>query len=102
MQIDNCPEADQRGYPRPVAGYINGDVICDIGSFEVQPGTISLPGDFDDDGAVDAEDYLEFRKTLGKCEGDTGFNSEADYDEDGCVSYRDYRIWYGYYWDYTE
>jgi hypothetical protein len=49
---------------------------------------------------VDVADYQELRKTLGKCEGDTGFNSEADYDFDGCVSYRDYRIWYDMYQDY--
>jgi sugar lactone lactonase YvrE len=66
--------------------------------------TVEIPelGDLNKDGDVDAKDYHEFRKTLGKCEGDTYFNSEADYDEDGCISYRDFRIWYGHYLDYSE
>jgi hypothetical protein len=61
---------------------------------------IPVPGDLTGDAVVDVADYQELRKTLGKCEGDTGFNSEADYDFDGCVSYRDYRIWYDMYQDY--
>ena len=59
-------------------------------------------GDLNGDNKVDENDYQELRKTLGKCEGDSGFNSIADYDEDGCISFRDYRIWYGYYLDYSE
>lgn len=51
-------------------------------------------------GTIDGEDYKELRKIFGKCEGDFGFNAIADYDENGCVSYRDYRIWYyEYYMD---
>jgi hypothetical protein len=98
----NCPETDQRGFSRPVDGDSDGEVICDIGSYEVQADELILPGDLNNDSVVDSADYSEFRKTLGKCDGDTGFNLEADYDEDGCVSYRDYRIWYGYYLDYSE
>ena len=32
----NCPETDQRGYPRPVDGDSDGTIICDIGPYEVQ------------------------------------------------------------------
>ncbi len=34
---DNVLTTDQRGFPRPVAGDGDPDVICDIGAFEVQP-----------------------------------------------------------------
>ena len=56
-----------------------------------------VPGDLNGDGDIDSTDYSLFRSTLGKCSGDAGFIAEADYDEDGCVTYADYRIWYGYY-----
>jgi hypothetical protein len=59
-----------------------------------------IPGDLNGDNKVDEGDFEEFRNVFGKCTGDSGFNSKADCDEDGCVSYRDYRIWYiDYYMD---
>ena len=55
------------------------------------------PGDLDYDGDIDGDDNTLFRSTLGKCADDAGYNPEADYDNDGCVTYADYRIWLGYY-----
>ena len=54
-------------------------------------------GDLDGDCAIDSADYTLFRNTLGKCSGDAAFIADADYDGDGCITYADYRIWYGYY-----
>ena len=48
----NCPETDQRGFPRPVDGDNDGEAICDIGSFEAQ----RCDGDFEPDGDVDGTD----------------------------------------------
>lgn len=56
-----------------------------------------VPGDLDGDGDIDSSDYMVFRSTLGKCAGDAGFIAAADYDGDGCVTYTDYSIWYGYF-----
>ena len=56
-----------------------------------------LLGDLNADDKVDFGDYALLRSMLGKCAGDTGYNSAADFDKDGCISYQDYRIWYGYY-----
>ncbi len=55
------------------------------------------PGDLNHDGKIDMGDYLLFKASLGKCSGQAGFNAEADYDGDGCVTLSDYRIWYGHY-----
>lgn len=52
-------------------------------------------GDIDGDGDCDADDYALFRLCLGKCVGDEGFLVDVDYDGDGCITYSDYRIWYG-------
>lgn len=59
--------------------------------------TAPLPGDLDRDGDIDWDDYNAFRESLGQCEEDAAYNSAADYDGDGCVSYADYRTWLGYY-----
>jgi CSLREA domain-containing protein len=33
----NCPSTDQRGNPRPIDGNLDGEAICDIGSYEYIP-----------------------------------------------------------------
>ena len=52
-----------------------------------------LDGDYD----VDGDDRNILRSSLGKCKGDSMYNSDADYDKDSCITYNDYRIWYGHY-----
>ncbi|WP_150049358.1 ExeM/NucH family extracellular endonuclease [Methylomonas rhizoryzae] len=58
-----------------------------------------VPGDLDNDGDADFDDALAMRKQIGQCVGrpGLGYNPEADYDASGCVSYADYRVWYGHY-----
>jgi predicted extracellular nuclease len=60
-----------------------------------------VPGDLDNDGDVDANDASQMRLQVGKCKGKSGFNREADYDQSGCVSMADYRVWYGYFTRYA-
>ena len=73
-------------------------VIIDPGA----PGFGGIPGDLDGDCDVDFADYSIFRLSLGKCDGQGGYNPDADYDGDGCISYADFRIWYGYYRDFQQ
>jgi O-glycosyl hydrolase len=54
-------------------------------------------GDLNGDGNIDYTDYHIFRGALGNCMGSINYLSEADYDDDGCITYADYRIWYGYF-----
>lgn len=61
-----------------------------------------VPGDLDNDGDVDNNDASLFKAQIGKCSGKAGYNREADYDLTGCVSYTDYRTWYGYYISYIK
>ncbi|QDV74524.1 LamG domain-containing protein [Botrimarina mediterranea] len=51
-----------------------------------------LPGDFNEDGAVDAADYTVWRDALG-----TPAVGQADADADGDVDGRDYAIWRSFY-----
>lgn len=60
----------------------------------------SICGDLDNDGDVDASDFLIFRGTLWTCDGDAGFLAEANYDTDDCISYNDYQAWYLCYKQY--
>ena len=61
----------------------------------------AIPGDLDGDGDVDGDDRNILRSALGQCNDNPDFNQQIDYDKDGCISYNDYRIWYGYYKDYN-
>ena len=56
-----------------------------------------IPGDLDGDCDVDGDDRSMLWASLRKCEGDSGYNADADYDLDGCITFSDYRIWYSHY-----
>lgn len=68
---------------------------------EWAPPPSAILGDLDGDGDVDVTDLSIFRSSLGACSTAPNFIADADYDGDGCVSYADYRTWYGYYTDYV-
>ncbi|WP_320042075.1 DPP IV N-terminal domain-containing protein [uncultured Desulfobacter sp.] len=55
-------------------------------------------GDLNGDSAIDNSDFIILRDSLGKCSGDSAYNPDADYDGDGCVSFRDYSTWYREYY----
>ena len=56
-----------------------------------------VAGDLDGDCDVDSDDFTLFNASFGQCSGATGYNAEADYDGDGCVTFVDYQTWYGYF-----
>lgn len=56
-----------------------------------------VPGDLDEDGVIDETDFTVFLTMFGLCEGADGFNAQADYDEDGCITFVDYQTWYGFF-----
>jgi hypothetical protein len=79
------PMNDQRNAPFARA---NGRI--DIGALEAQPVPPPLTGDYNRDGAVDAADYVVWRKVLGTS---VDPYSGADGDGNGVVSPIDYDTW---------
>ncbi len=61
---------------------------------------LTICGDLDHDGDVDGSDMMILRGALNSCSGDARFVSEADYDQDGCVTFNDYRLWYTCYQEF--
>ena len=57
----------------------------------------SPPGDLDHDGDCDMDDRTILLESLRTCEGDPAYNGAADYDDDECITFNDYRIWYSIY-----
>jgi hypothetical protein len=98
---DGYSEAEGDCNDNDPAIHPDGDEICGDGIDNDCDGQIdegcNVPGDLDGDGDTDQADYAVFRTTLGKCAGAVAFIPKADYDGDGCVTYADYRIWYGYF-----
>jgi len=68
-----------------------------VQAITIAPVVTPICGDVDHDGDVDAADYAVFRAVLRKCAGQPGFNPEADYDGDGCITLGDYQRWYACY-----
>lgn len=58
---------------------------------------VRSPGDLSGDGKVDAADANLLRRAIAKCTGASGFIAAADYDKDGCITQKDYQIWYSTY-----
>lgn len=82
---------DQRGagYFRVVGGR------SDIGAVEVQATPPALPGDYNNDGRVDAVDYTVWRDNLDTIA--SAPYAAADGDGDGFVDAGDYEVWRSHY-----
>jgi hypothetical protein len=86
--IGGVPMYDQRGAPfaRVVDGDGMGGARIDMGALERQPNP--LPGDYNFSGAVDAADFVVWRKNVGSTT-----NLKADGDGDGDIDQDDYNVW---------
>ena len=47
--------------------------------------------DLNHDGKLTTNDFLIFLKAFGSCKGSASYNPAADYDADGCVTFKDYQ-----------
>jgi hypothetical protein len=84
------PDFDQRGegFPRVVNG--GGGLRIDIGAYESQGVPSFAPGDYNQNGIVDAGDYVAWRKTLGSS---VAPYSGADGSGNGLIDPDDYGVW---------
>jgi hypothetical protein len=80
--VGGVPQFDQRGAP---FSRVHGGRI-DIGALELQPSP--LAGDYNVNGAVDAADYVIWRKTLNSTTA-----LAADGNGDGVVNQDDWQLW---------
>jgi hypothetical protein len=51
-----------------------------------------LPGDLNNDGVIDKDDYKIMKKATGKCQGNKNYLPAADLNGDGCVTWTDYDL----------
>ncbi|MEX2307911.1 MAG: glycosyl hydrolase [Pirellulales bacterium] len=74
-----------------VQALLNDDDIITLNELPVMPWSISapMPGDYNDDGVVDAADYIVWRQSLGQ----TGMGLVADSNLDGRIDGADYEFW---------
>jgi hypothetical protein len=88
--VGGVPAHDQRGEPftRVFGGRI------DIGAVEAIPAGF-LPGDYNDDGTVNAGDYAVWRNAIGALPGPLpeGEGVTADGNGDGLINQLDYAVW---------
>jgi hypothetical protein len=76
-------------YDLPALGFQDTKFVWAFLSFENPISPFALPGDFNDDGIVDAGDYQEWRAQFGR----TGQSLSADGNRDGIVDSADYVVW---------
>ncbi len=90
--VANVPMFDQRGAPfaRVFDGAPGGGKRIDIGAFERPPSSPAAFGDYDRNGAVDAADYVVWRKSLGTAV--TPYEG-ADGDGSGMIDDSDRAVW---------
>lgn len=89
---NGVPLYDQRGTPH--ARVLDGDVVVgariDIGAFELQPTAPALLGDYNQNGEVDAADFIVWRSTNGNA---VSPYSGADGDGNGIINQADCDVW---------
>jgi hypothetical protein len=89
--VGDVPLHDQRGAPfTRVYDGDGGGARIDIGAFELQPLPPAFFGDYNQNGVVDAADYVVWRKTLGSMVPNF---SGADGSGNGEVGPDDYGVW---------
>ena len=90
--LAGVPMYDQRGAPfaRVFDGAPGGGKRIDIGAFERPPSSPAAFGDYDRNGAVDAADYVVWRKSLGTAV--TPYEG-ADGDGSGMIDDSDRAVW---------
>jgi hypothetical protein len=86
------PQFDQRGAPygRVLNGDAAGNADIDMGAFEFQAAGPALLGDYNQNGVVDAADYVVWRKSLGA---NVPAFLGADGNGNGTVDEPDYIVW---------
>jgi hypothetical protein len=82
----DVPLFDQRG--APYNRIVNGRI--DIGAVELPPPGPALPGDYNLNGAVDAADYVYWRKVFGAT---VAAYAAADGNGDTAINDSDYSVW---------
>lgn len=87
------PQFDQRGTGFTRVFSTNGTPRIDIGAFERQPLT-TISGDYNQNGEVDAADYVVWRKSLGQ---NVAPYSGADGDGNGVVDQNDLGVWQAHF-----
>ena len=90
--VSDVPLYDQRGAPfaRVFDGAPGGGKRIDIGAFERPPSSPAAFGDYDRNGAVDAADYVVWRKSLGTV---VMLYEGADGDGSGMIDDSDRAVW---------
>ena len=58
-------------------------------SYGTQP-TVGMKGDFDGDGNIDWDDFVEFCYCYNSCVGDNNYNEVGDFDHSGCIDFDDF------------
>ena len=56
-----------------------------------------LAGDIDANRRIEYSDYRSLIASYGQCRGSARFNADADFDDDGCVSFNDFGLLFGNY-----
>lgn len=67
--------------------------LSSVGTCSEASEEIPVSADLNGDGIVDEGDYDIIKAVYGTCSGDEGFVSEADYNNDGCITFDDHVLW---------
>lgn len=94
--------------PNNLSGFVeisyltNQGNLISVGPKLLDLSDVGMEGDLNGDRVLDVKDRKLLQAAIGTCNGDNPFLADADFDEDGCITQADHKLWIKLFVEFTK